>query len=173
MVDNDAIEGFQNWNPADLTDPELLPTGKRYLGDIVGVDTKEAVVGAFRQFNKPLKDGRTEVPIVSFTIKARKAVDGSTLAGQNLMTTLTQDFWIGSADFGWRQALSRLVASLLGKERKGMTGNIITDAEACAGGKVSFEVNHREYVGNDGQMRKQQQPAKLKAASSEEMALLM
>lgn len=163
------VENFNDtWDDKDLADPALLATGKRFLGEITNAEYN------VREFSKPMKDGRTAIPMVTLTVKARKGADGSDFTGQNVQLTTSTDFWFGKEDVIGRQSLARLAALVLGVEKSEFFGKPISETlTQLVGGKVSFEVNHREYTGSDGGQRKIQSATKLKAATAEEMTLMM
>jgi hypothetical protein len=94
MVDEGFVDTFGD---NDLADPELLPVGRKYIGEVMAVVTKDAMPGSYRRFEKPLKDGRVEVPVISVQIRARKFADGQPLVG-NLNTFVGTDFWVGDVD---------------------------------------------------------------------------
>lgn len=170
MVDEGFVDTFGD---NDLADPELLPVGRKYIGEVMAVVTKDAMPGSYRRFEKPLKDGRVEVPVISVQIRARKFADGQPLVG-NLNTFVGTDFWVGDVDVIGRASYARFGAGILGMKREELRGKgLLALAEEIVGGKVTFEITHREYTGRDGTLQKQQSPAKLKAATAEEAALLV
>lgn len=170
MVDETFVDTFGD---NDLADQALLPVGKKVIGEITAVVTKDAMPGSFRKFEKPLKDGRTEVPIIGVQIRARKFADGQLIEG-NVNTFFGVDFWLGQGDVIGRNSYARFGAGILGMKKEELSGkSLISLANEIVGGKVSFEVKHRSYVGNDGTEVTQQSPAKLKAATAEEAALLV
>ena len=169
MVDEVFVDTFGD---NDLADPQLLPTGTKFLGEITAADTKGATPGNYRQFSKPLKDGRTEVPIIGLQIRARKFADGRAIEG-NFQTLLNSDFWLGSTDVIGRSSYARLCAGVLGVKKEELSGSSLTSlAKDIVGGKVSFDVTHREYTTQDGTQAKVQGMSKLKAASADEMAVM-
>lgn len=170
MVDE---TGFQDtFGDGDLADPSMLPENTKFLGEITKVDVSGATPGNFRKFNN-LKDGRTEVPVIDLTLRAKKLADGSPIVG-NFNTLMNLNFWVGSTDVIGRSSLARLAASVLGCRKEGFAGQTLTGvAEQLLGGKVSFEVKVRDYVNRDGEDAKVQGPTKVKAATEQEMALLM
>jgi len=170
MVDETFIDTFGD---QDLADQALLPVGRKMIGEVTAVSTKDAMPGSFRKFEKPLKDGRMEVPIISMQIRARKFADGQPIEG-NVNTFFTSDFWVGATDVIGRNSYARLGAAILGMKKEELAGkSLIQLASDVVGGKVTFEVIHRKYTAKDGTEVTQQGPAKLKAASAEEAALLV
>jgi hypothetical protein len=170
MVDETFVDTFGD---QDLADQALLPAGKKVIGEITAVSTKDAMPGSFRKFEKPLKDGRMEVPIISVQIRARKFADGQPIEG-NVNTFFGSDFWVGASDVIGRNSYARLGAAVLGLKKEELAGkSLITLAQEIVGGKVAFDVIHRTYTAKDGTEVTQQSPAKLKAATAEEAALLV
>lgn len=167
-------EEYQDtWGDNDLADPELLPDKSRVLGEILDVDTSQTQPGNYRKFANPLKDGRTEVPIITVKCKARMFADGQTFEGANFSTNFTEDFWVGGPDVVGRNSLARLCAAVLGCKKEDFAGQTLTGvAKQIIGGKLSWDVNRRTYTKRDGTPGENQQMNKVKAATSEEMALM-
>ena len=170
MVEEQFEDQFSD---GDLADPKNFPDGVALLGEISGASVEETEPRKWRKFEKPLKDGRTEVPVITLTIRAKKFAGGGEI-DPIYFSNFTSDFWMGKGDTVSRHMLANLVGALLGltTEEKGQM-SIREMVKSTLGAKVSFVNKLRSYVGRDGMERTQQQPTKLKAATAEEVALLM
>jgi hypothetical protein len=168
-------EFVDQFSDGDLADPENFPEGAEVLGEITVVDVSETEPGAYRKFEKPLRDGRMEVPIIGLTIKAKRFKDGRDFGDANYYTTFTSEYWMGKSDTTSRHMLANLVCGILGIDKAEMASRSVKEAaQSCVGGKVSFAVGYRKYTSKQSGLEITiQQPTKLKAATAEEVALLM
>jgi len=175
----DPRDGEDYYTDGDLAAPSPLPVGKRYIGLVSVVDTSQAEIGGYRKVEGNLKnslvakgDYRDEIPQVTLQIVAVG------VAGQpkgfpeetNYMKQSKLDYWVGKVDGGGRNALARLVKDAGGLTDEDMKQMPIRESakklEKCY---LTFEVKH--VAGNSGGTFAN--PIKVKAATAEEVALVM
>lgn len=168
MVDETDVLN-EVFSDGDLADPENLPEKTRFLGQVTDVDMSNAKPGNYRKFNNPLKDGRTEVPMISLKLRAVMNADGTPFsADRNYMAQTSCEFWVGPQDTIGRHSLAGLVEKCRGYSKEEMKGKSLGSAVAeLKGAYVTFEV-----VWQEGDQATFQKARKLKAATNEEIALI-
>lgn len=165
---SDEVKDY--FDDADLATPENLPENVRILGEITEVDLTPLDAGNWRQFNKPLKDGRTSVPMITLIIQARKFSNGQEFdENKKYYLQSKVDFWMGEADKSWRAQLAKLCMDVLGIAKDEARQTSIREmAKALKNGVVSFSVKWQP-----GETATFQRFTNLKAATEDERALLM
>lgn len=163
-------EPMDHFGDGDLAVPANMQPGKRYIGKVTEVDTSASEVGNYKTFEKALKDGRREVPIIQVKLRAVKGVDGSEFdPDANVMQATTMDFWIGKEDKIGRHSLANLIRKCAGIDDEALKAMRIQDAaRQLIGAYVTFEVQIREWNGGEFQ-----RAVKVKAASDEEKAVAL
>jgi len=167
MVDEQVLwDDIDQWEDADLADPENLPTEKRVIGEVTGVEIREA------RFDRALKDGRTVVPVITLTITSRAFANGERFDDRNYMRSIDADFWVGKPDTIGRNSLARLVKQVAGiTEEEAKALGLRRSALMLKGALVSFDVEHQESKKVKGLMF--QRATRIKPATDQERALLM
>jgi hypothetical protein len=165
-----TTEDMDYFSDGDMAAPENMPEGKRFVGKVTGVETKESEVGTYRKFNDPLRDGRTEVPIITLKVRALKFADGGEFSEDgNLVQSTESDYWVGKEDRVGRHSLASLiqrVTALDGDQLKSM--RMQDAARQLQGAVITFEVKHRQ--GKQGGTF--QSAVKIRPASADELALV-
>jgi len=167
-VDEQVIDYFGD---GDLASPANLPEGKRFVGKITDVVTEESETGKYRTFERPLRDGRTSVPIITLKVRAFLLADGQPFSeSENIVQSTSSDYWVGREDRVGRNALASLVKRVAGFGDDELKSMRMQDAaRQLKGAAITFEVKHRE--GKQGGTF--QSATKIRPASDEEKALLM
>ena len=171
-------ENLDYFDDADLAAPQPLPTGTRYIGVVASVDTSQAEPGKFRKIEGKLLaafqkrgDTRTSAPQITVNFTAIG------LAGQakgfpdgNWSKNAKQDYFVGKEDRVGRNSLARLIRDTTGKSDEEMKQlPLIGTAKTLEKAYVTFEVTHTQ--GNQGAVF--QNPVKIKAATSDEVAAVL
>ena len=171
MSDEIVEQNPDFFSDGDLADAENLPEGPRYIGYVSKVDTSQAEPGKYRKLNKPLKDGRDEVPQVDVDITALGRVGhGRFDPDTNYYRTSSQNFWIGKEDRIGRHSLARLIRDAAGIDEETLKTTPIREA-ATKLEKVylTFEVKHRKFETKSGGEGVAQDFKKIKPATLEEI----
>jgi hypothetical protein len=164
-------EDLDYFGDGDLAAPENLPEKQRFVGKITGVVTEESEIGHYKKFEAgKLKDGRTEVPVISVKVRAFGYADGRQFPEEaNFVQSTSQDFWVGKEDKAGRHSLANLIrkiTALADEELKAM--RMQDGAKQLNGAAISFEVRHR--AGRDGAVF--QGAVSIKPATPEEAVML-
>lgn len=171
MVDETLDYNPDYFGDGDLADAENLPEGPRYIGYVSKVDTSQTEPGKYRKLNKPLKDGRDEVPQVDVDITALgKAGEGKLDSDSNYYRTSSQNFWIGKEDRIGRHSLARLIRDAAGIDEDTLkTMPIRESAHKLEKVYVTFEVKHRKFETKSGGEGVAQDFRKIKPATTAEI----
>mgnify|MGYP001601772754 CR=1 FL=1 len=168
MVD----EILDYFSDGDLADAENLPVGPRYIGYVSKVDTSQSEAGNFRKYDKPVKDGRTEIPEIAVDVTAVGVVgEGKFSDDTNYYKTSSLNFRIGTPDRIGRHSLARLIEHAAGiPNDELLTIPIREAAKRLDKVYVTFDVKHREYTTRAGEKGIAQDFVKVRAATAEEVA---
>lgn len=166
--DDQTIDYFGD---GDLAAPANLPEGKRFIGKVMDVVTEESETGKYRTFDRPLRDGRTAVPIITLKVRAFLQGDGQPFSEtENIVQSTSSDYWVGREDRVGRNALASLVKKVAGFGDDELKSMRMQDAaRQLKGAVITFEVKHRQ--GSQGGTF--QSATKIRPASEEEKALLV
>jgi hypothetical protein len=150
MVDDQVFDYFSD---GDLADAENLPVGPRYIGYVSKVDTSQSAPGSFRKYDKPVKDGRTEIPEIAVDVTAVGIVgEGKFSDDTNYYKVSTLNFRIGTPDRIGRHSLARLVEYASGMTKEELLTTPIREAvKRLDKVYVTFDVRHREYTTRAGE----------------------
>jgi len=141
----DEMNDEDYFNDADLSEPTLLPAGKRYIGKVSKVDTSATEPGKLRKVR--VAGGERQVKVISVGVTALKFATGAILpADQNYRTNGRIDFWVSKEDSIGRHSLSNLIRRIAGLEDADLIGVALKDAAShyLPGGYITFEVSHRQ-----------------------------
>lgn len=173
----DPTVGEDYFDDGDLAAPEPLPIGKRFIG-IATVDASSAEIGHYRKVEGRLKDAlvkkgdyRDEIPEIVVNLVA-VGVAGQPKGfpeDKNYQRAGKINFWVGRVDKMGRNQLARLLKDASGRSEDEIKSMPIRESVKFLD-KVylTFEVKHTE--GDSGTFAN---PTKVKAATAEEVALVM
>ena len=168
---NQDAENLDFFGDSDLADATNLPAGGRYIGYVSKVDVSQSLPGQYRKLNKPLKDGRMEVPQIDVAITALShASNGKFADDTNFYKTATLNYWIAKEDRIGRHSLARLIENVAGVDEETIKSTPIRELavklEKCY---VTFDVSHRAFTGKNGEAMTAQDFTKIKPATLEEV----